>query len=122
MVMLLAPFTSLIGKWMSKNLELLFKSVRKQKDESAKNYNPISNLRILHETYPGSCIYLAMLGFKKSWRYILPDADLVLAALCLRSIEIAETWKGIDMADRVCNPWVGYLLINPLRKLFEDPH
>ena len=104
MVMLLAPFTSLIGKWMSKNLELLFKSVRKQKDESAKNYNPISNLRILHETYPGSCIYLAMLGFKKSWWYILPDADLVLAALCLRSIEIAETWKGIDMADRVCPP------------------
>lgn len=25
------------------------------------------------------------------------------------------------MADRVCPFWVGYLLINPLRKLFENP-
>ena len=26
------------------------------------------------------------------------------------------------MADRVCPYWVGYLLINPLRKLFENPN
>ena len=26
------------------------------------------------------------------------------------------------MAGRVCPPWVGYLLINPLRKLFENPN
>jgi ubiquinone/menaquinone biosynthesis C-methylase UbiE len=26
------------------------------------------------------------------------------------------------MADRVCPHWVGYLLINPLRKLFENPN
>lgn len=25
------------------------------------------------------------------------------------------------MADRVCPPWVGYLLLNPLRKLLENP-
>jgi ubiquinone/menaquinone biosynthesis C-methylase UbiE len=26
------------------------------------------------------------------------------------------------MAGRVCPPWVGYLLLNPLRRLVEDPH
>ena len=26
------------------------------------------------------------------------------------------------MAKRVCPFWVGYLLINPLRKLFENPY
>ena len=61
-----------VEAWMSKNLELLFKSVRKQKDERAENYDPINNLRVLHETYPNSCIYLSMLGFKKQWRHILP--------------------------------------------------
>ena len=28
----------------------------------------------------------------------------------------------VYMADRVCPHWVGYLLINPLRKLFENPN
>ena len=26
------------------------------------------------------------------------------------------------MAERVCPPWMGYLLINPLRKLLEKPN
>lgn len=26
------------------------------------------------------------------------------------------------MADHVCPPWIGYLLINPLRKLLENPN
>ena len=25
------------------------------------------------------------------------------------------------MADRVCPPWIGYLLLNPIRKLLENP-
>lgn len=29
---------------------------------------------------------------------------------------------GAQMAKRVCPFWVGYLLINPLRKLFENPY
>jgi methylenetetrahydrofolate reductase (NADPH) len=61
-----------IEAWMSKNLELLFKSVRKQVDERAKDYEPINNLRSLHEAYPDSCVYLSMLGFKKQWSEILP--------------------------------------------------
>lgn len=61
-----------IEAWMSANVELLFKSVRKERDESIKAYDPVKNLSILHEMYPDSCIYLSMLGFKKSWSEILP--------------------------------------------------
>jgi len=25
------------------------------------------------------------------------------------------------MAEHICPPWIGYLLINPLRKIFENP-
>ena len=57
---------------MSKNLELLFRSVRKTGDEKTTEYDPVSNLNTLHEAYPDSCIYLSMLGFKKQWRPILP--------------------------------------------------
>jgi methylenetetrahydrofolate reductase (NADPH) len=61
-----------IEAWMSKNLELLFKSVRKEKDEKIKDYDPLKNLRTLHEAYPDCCIYLSMLGFRKQWSEILP--------------------------------------------------
>jgi methylenetetrahydrofolate reductase (NADPH) len=61
-----------IEAWMSQNVDLLFKSIRKGKDEQAHGYDPVKNLHMLHEAYPGSCIYLSMLGFKKQWRAILP--------------------------------------------------
>lgn len=61
-----------IAAWMSKNLELLLKSVHKQKDERAELYDPLHNLGTLHEVYPGNCIYLSMLAFKKQWNEILP--------------------------------------------------
>jgi methylenetetrahydrofolate reductase (NADPH) len=61
-----------IEAWMSKNVELLFRSVRKTGDERAMEYDPISNLQTLHEAYPDSRIYLSMLGFRKRWRPILP--------------------------------------------------
>ena len=62
-----------IEAWMSKNLELLFRSVRKTGNEETTEYDPVSNLKTLHEAYPDSCIYLSMLGFKKRWRPILPS-------------------------------------------------
>lgn len=62
----------IVEAWMSKNLDLLFKSIRKQKDEEILKYDPLKNLRILHESYPDSCIYLSMLGYKKKWNDILP--------------------------------------------------
>jgi methylenetetrahydrofolate reductase (NADPH) len=62
-----------IEAWMSKNLDLLYKSVRKKKDEMANNYDPVKNLQTLHEVYPDSCMYLSMLGFKKLWHEVLPN-------------------------------------------------
>jgi 5,10-methylenetetrahydrofolate reductase len=61
-----------IEAWMSQNVDLLLKSIRKEKDEQAHGYDPIKNLRMLHEAYPNSCIYLSMLGYKKEWRGTLP--------------------------------------------------
>ena len=70
----LGPFRIpvVLEAWMSKNVDLLFKSVRKQKDASADAYDPVENLKRLHEAYPKSCIYLSMLGFKQDWETMLP--------------------------------------------------
>jgi hypothetical protein len=57
---------------MSKNIELLYKSVRKEKDDKVEGYDPVENLKILHEAFPESCIYLSMLSFKQDWKEILP--------------------------------------------------
>ena len=61
-----------IEAWMSSNVDLLYKSVRKERDERAQRYDPIGNLRELHQAYPKNCVYLSMLGFKEDWRAILP--------------------------------------------------
>jgi methylenetetrahydrofolate reductase (NADPH) len=61
-----------IEAWMSTNVKLLLKSVRKEGEERAKDYDPLDNLRTLHDSYPQNCIYLSMLGFKKRWSEILP--------------------------------------------------
>ena len=61
-----------IEAWMSQNVDLLLKSIHKEKDERTQRYDPIKNLRMLHEAYPDSCVYLSMLGFNKEWRVILP--------------------------------------------------
>jgi hypothetical protein len=56
---------------MSKNVDLLYKSVRKQKDENAEAYDFVENLRILYSTYSENCFYLSMLSFKQDWKKIL---------------------------------------------------
>jgi methylenetetrahydrofolate reductase (NADPH) len=61
-----------IEAWMSKKVDLLYKSVRKEKEERAQGYDPVDNLRILHESYPEKTIYLSMLSFSQDWRLILP--------------------------------------------------
>ena len=64
----------IVEAWMSKNIDLLFKSVGKEKDETAKNYDPIDNLKALHAFYPECCVYLSMLSFKQDWHQILPHS------------------------------------------------
>lgn len=64
--------TVVVEAWMSNNIELLYKSVGKEEDEKAKSYDPIENLKALHEYYPECCLYLSMLSFKQDWRETLP--------------------------------------------------
>jgi methylenetetrahydrofolate reductase (NADPH) len=61
-----------IEAWMSKNIDLFLKSIRRPETNLAGNFDPLNNLRMLHEAYPRSCIYLSMLGFKQSWKAALP--------------------------------------------------
>ncbi len=61
-----------VEAWMSYNIDLLYKSVGKEKDEKAENYDPLKNLKALHESYPECCVYLSMLSFKQDWQEILP--------------------------------------------------
>ena len=65
-----------VEAWMSNNIDLLYKSVGKEKDEKAKRYDPIENLKALHESYPECCVYLSMLSFKQDWREILPKLSI----------------------------------------------
>jgi methylenetetrahydrofolate reductase (NADPH) len=62
-----------IEAWMSKNIDLLYKSVGKKKDASAEAYDPVKNLNALHDAYPQNCVYLSMLSFKQDWKRILPN-------------------------------------------------
>ena len=61
-----------VEAWMSKNVELFLKSVRSSIENFAKGFDPLNNLRMIHKAYPQSCIYLSMLGFRQSWKAVLP--------------------------------------------------
>ena len=63
--------TVVVEAWMSNNIDLLYKSVGKEKDEKAEDYDPFNNLEALHKAYPGCCIYLSMLSFKQDWEGLL---------------------------------------------------
>lgn len=66
------PISTVIEAWMSKNVDLLFKSVRVQKAANAEAYDPVKNLKRLHAAYPSACVYLSMLSFKQDWKAVLP--------------------------------------------------
>ena len=65
-----------VEAWMSNNIDLLYKSIGKQKDEKADKYDPIENLKALHELYPQCSVYLSMLSFKQDWKEILPRLSI----------------------------------------------
>jgi hypothetical protein len=65
-----------VEAWMSNNIDLLYKSVGKEKDEKAEKYDPLENLKALHESYPKCCVYLSMLSFKQDWQKILPRLSI----------------------------------------------
>jgi 5,10-methylenetetrahydrofolate reductase len=65
-----------VEAWMSNNIDLLYKSVGKEKDKKTEGYNPFDNLKALHESYPECCVYLSMLNFKQDWQEILPRLSI----------------------------------------------
>ena len=54
--------TIVVEAWMSENIDLLYRSVGKQMDEKAEKYDPVENLKALHEFYPQCSVYLSMLS------------------------------------------------------------
>jgi methylenetetrahydrofolate reductase (NADPH) len=68
--------TIIVEAWMSKNIDLLYRSVGKRKDKKAENFDPIENLKALHRFYPLCCIYLSMLSFNQDWQQILPELSM----------------------------------------------
>ena len=61
-----------VEAWMSPKVDLLLKSVKQKKDKRTERYDPIENLKILHDAYPHNCIYLSLLSFKQNWETLLP--------------------------------------------------
>ncbi len=61
-----------VEAWMTKNIDLLYRSVGKSKDEKAEKYDPVENLTALHTFYSECSVYLSMLSFKQDWQDILP--------------------------------------------------
>ncbi|MFO8083334.1 MAG: hypothetical protein R6U27_03320 [Desulfobacterales bacterium] len=61
---------------MSDTIDLLYKSVGKKKDEATETYDPLENLKALHEYYPECRVYLSMLSFKQDRQEILPRRSL----------------------------------------------
>jgi hypothetical protein len=61
---------------MSQNIDLLYRSVGKNKNEKTEKYDPVGNLKALHEFYPQCCVYLSMLSFKEDWKEILPRLEI----------------------------------------------
>ncbi len=58
--------------WMSKKIELFYKSVGRMPMQEASSYDPVENLKDLHNSYPDSCVYLSMISFEQDWQDILP--------------------------------------------------
>lgn len=65
-----------VEAWMSKNIDLFYKSVGGELDDTLQDYDPLTNVKSLHAAYPDSCIYLALLSFKDNWQKMLPKLSV----------------------------------------------
>lgn len=62
----------IVEAWMSKKIELFYKSVGRMPLEDDDSYDPVGNLDDLHNAYPESCVYLSMISFDHDWQDMLP--------------------------------------------------
>ena len=63
----------IIEAWMSKKIELFYKSVGRMTMEEPGSYDPQENLSELHQAYPDNCVYLSMIDFDQDWHVLLPN-------------------------------------------------
>jgi methylenetetrahydrofolate reductase (NADPH) len=66
-----------LGAWMSANVRLLEDCVGYPLDDLSGNYEPVQNLRWLHQHFSPQGYYLSLLNFKDSWETVLPQPGLV---------------------------------------------
>ena len=60
-----------VEAWMSKNIELLLRSVKADARIETGKYDPVQNLRILRDVFPEEKVYLSLLSSKSDWREAL---------------------------------------------------
>jgi hypothetical protein len=58
--------------WMSPRIELFLKSVKGSPPATLDGFDPVKNLTVLHDLYPGNCVYLSMLHSLPDWQTGLP--------------------------------------------------
>ena len=61
----------IVEAWMSKNIELLMKSIKAETRIETGEYDPLKNLRILRDAFPDETVYLSFLSGKSDWSEIL---------------------------------------------------
>lgn len=62
----------IVEAWMSKKIELFYKSVGRMVLDDSDSYDPLQNLSELHRAYPDTCVYLSMISFDQDWQTLLP--------------------------------------------------
>jgi hypothetical protein len=61
----------IVEAWMSKNIELLMKSIKAETRIETGEYDPLKNLRILRDAFPDETVYLSFLSGRSDWSEIL---------------------------------------------------
>ena len=62
----------ILEAWMSPKVDIFFRSVKGSVEMDLDDFDPVRNLRLLHEVHPQTSIYLSMLHFEADWSSILP--------------------------------------------------
>lgn len=60
----------IVEAWMSKDIELLMKSIKAETRIKTGEYDPVKNLRILRDAFPEEKVYLSFLSSKSDWSEI----------------------------------------------------
>jgi methylenetetrahydrofolate reductase (NADPH) len=58
--------------WMSHNIDLVYRSVKKTPPEQEENFDPDARLKMIHREFPDSPVYVSMLRLQGNWRARLP--------------------------------------------------